>query len=47
MSGLMKDLDNVKGDTETPTLQRFIIQSTEDFQLTLLMTSIQVLLPCR
>lgn len=37
-----KDIDNVGGDTDTKTLQRFIISATKDIQLTLLMTSIQV-----
>ncbi|EWM22444.1 hypothetical protein NSK_008654 [Nannochloropsis salina CCMP1776] len=37
-----KDIDNVGGDTDTKTLQRFIISATKDIQLTLLMTSIQM-----
>lgn len=36
------DFDNVGGDTDTKTLQRFIISATKDIQLTLLMTSIQM-----
>ncbi len=36
------DIDNVGGDTDTKTLQRFIISATKDIQLTLLMTSIQM-----
>jgi hypothetical protein len=36
------DLDRVATDTDSLTLQRYIIQTTRDIQLTLLMTSIQV-----
>ncbi len=37
-----RDIDNVEGDTDSQTLQRFIMGSTKDTQLTLLMTSIQM-----
>jgi hypothetical protein len=36
------DIDKVAEDTDSPTLQRYIITTTKDIQLTLLMTSIQV-----
>lgn len=37
-----RDIDNVGTDTDSPTLQRYIMQVTKDTQLTLLMTSIQM-----
>lgn len=41
-----KDLDKIGEDTDSPTLQRYIISATKDVQLTLLMTSIQVCVRC-
>lgn len=39
----IKEIDNVATDTDALTLQRYIITKTHDIQLTLLMTSIQVM----
>lgn len=42
MSKNLGEVDNIAGDTDSMTLQRYIIATTQDLQLTLLMTSIQV-----